>query len=78
MLPVLWVEFPTLPVVQTHLIISCVAASLAILVLCARVTARYMKGAKLWWDDYLALAAMVSLSVEIDSYTSTHLAARNF
>lgn len=53
-----YVYFPMLPVVEAHLIINCVLAFFVLLVVGLRLVARFISGAKLWWDDYLILAAL--------------------
>ncbi|KAL6885976.1 hypothetical protein GGI43DRAFT_388778 [Trichoderma evansii] len=52
------VTFPILPIVKVHLIINCVFVFIAIFVVGLRLFARFMSGAKLWWDDYLILFSM--------------------
>jgi hypothetical protein len=52
------VEFPVLPIVKAHFIINSVLAFLTVLVVGLRLTARFMSGAGLWWDDYLILFAL--------------------
>lgn len=56
---VVFEPIPTLGIVKAHLIINCILAFITIVVLGLRLYARHRAGAKLWWDDYLILAAMV-------------------
>ncbi|KAL2133232.1 hypothetical protein VTI74DRAFT_2697 [Chaetomium olivicolor] len=53
-----FVEFPVLPIVKAHLIVNCILGLLAVVVVAMRLVARFMSGAKLWWDDYLILFAL--------------------
>lgn len=49
------VSFPVLPIVNTHLIINCVLVFFTLVVVGLRILARYINGAKLWWDDWIIL-----------------------
>ena len=44
--------------VKAHLIINCVLVLLTLCVIGLRMFARFLSGAKLWWDDWLILSAM--------------------
>lgn len=49
------VTFPIMTIVKNHLIVNCVFVFIALFVVGLRLFARFMSGAKLWWDDYLIL-----------------------
>jgi hypothetical protein len=59
---VTFTEIPTLPIVQAHLIVVCIFVAIAVITVFLRVLVRIRKGAKLWWDDWLCLIALVSSS----------------
>lgn len=50
--------FEPLGVVKTHLIINTCLVGLMLVVIGLRMFARFQSGAKLWWDDFLILAAV--------------------
>jgi hypothetical protein len=52
------VDMPVLPIVRNHLIINCVLVLLTLAVVGLRLTSRHLSGVKLWWDDFLILAAV--------------------
>ncbi|KAL7894809.1 hypothetical protein HDV63DRAFT_138897 [Trichoderma sp. SZMC 28014] len=47
------ITFPILTIVRNHLIANCVFVFIALIVVGLRLFARFLSGAKLWWDDYL-------------------------
>ncbi|KAM0458089.1 hypothetical protein ACHAO4_002814 [Trichoderma viride] len=49
------VTFPIMTIVKNHLIVNCVFVFIALFIVGLRLFARFMSGAKLWWDDYLIL-----------------------
>jgi len=53
-----YVKFPVLPIVRNHMIINTIITALAVLIVGLRLMARYLSGAKLWWDDYLILLSV--------------------
>ena len=52
------VALPMTVVVRNHLIVNCVLLLLTLTVVGLRLTSRHLSGVKLWWDDYLVLAAV--------------------
>lgn len=53
-----YLSLPVLPIVKAHLIVNCVLVFLTLVVVALRIVARFESGVKLWWDDYLILAAV--------------------
>lgn len=57
--PVVYNVYPTMPVVEAHLIVDCVLVALTWLAVGLRVVCRKMSGAGMGWDDWLIIAALV-------------------
>ncbi|KAK3401706.1 hypothetical protein B0T20DRAFT_121270 [Sordaria brevicollis] len=50
--------FPPRNDVKAHLVINCCLVALMLAVIGLRMFARFVSGAKLWWDDFLILASV--------------------